>query len=81
VTMQVFVRRKGTMIAATVQCDVDGIPKWSHHVSVLNHPWGQVADGRGRVRRLHRCDATGLDSGGYSLAYVARWAEDSEGGR
>src|SRR5215470_17193533 len=30
VTMQVFVREYCTTIAAPVQCDVDGIPKWSH---------------------------------------------------
>ena len=34
VTMQVFVRGNCTMIAAPVQCDVDGIPKGSHYVSV-----------------------------------------------
>src|SRR5829696_7648847 len=34
VTMQVFVRDHHTMIAAPVQCDVDGIPKGSHCVSV-----------------------------------------------
>ncbi|WP_429552454.1 hypothetical protein [Paraburkholderia sp. MM5477-R1] len=32
VMMQVFVRDHFTMIAATVQCDVDGIPKGSHYV-------------------------------------------------
>src|SRR5262245_28818713 len=32
VTMQVFVRENCTMIAAAVQCDVDGIPKGSHYV-------------------------------------------------
>jgi hypothetical protein len=32
VTMQVFVRGYCTMIAAPVQCDVDGIPKGSHYV-------------------------------------------------
>jgi hypothetical protein len=31
VTMQVFVRDHCTMIAAPVQCDVDGIPKGSHY--------------------------------------------------
>ena len=30
--MQVFVRDHFTMIAAPVQCDVDGIPKGSHYV-------------------------------------------------
>src|SRR5215471_4535456 len=34
VTMQVFVRDHRTMIAAPVQCDVDGIPKGSHYVRV-----------------------------------------------
>jgi hypothetical protein len=33
-TMQVFVRDHFPMIAAPVQCDVDGIPKGSHCVSV-----------------------------------------------
>ncbi len=28
--MQVFVREDCTMIAAPVQCDVDGVPKGSH---------------------------------------------------
>ena len=32
--MQVFVREPFTMIAAPVQCDVDGIPKGSHCISV-----------------------------------------------
>jgi len=34
VTMQVFVRGYCTMIAAPVQCDVDGIPKGSHYARV-----------------------------------------------
>jgi hypothetical protein len=34
VTMQVFVRDHFPMIAAPVQCDVDGISKGSHSVSV-----------------------------------------------
>src|SRR5436190_4637487 len=34
VTMQVFVRGNCTMIAAPVQCDVDGIPKGSHYATV-----------------------------------------------
>jgi hypothetical protein len=34
VTMQLFVRDDRTMIAAPVQCDVDGIPKGSHYVRV-----------------------------------------------
>jgi hypothetical protein len=32
VTMQLFVRDNGTMIAAPVQCNVDGISKGSHDV-------------------------------------------------
>src|SRR5262245_27881153 len=32
VTIDVFVREHSTMIAAPVQCDVDGIPKRSHYV-------------------------------------------------
>src|ERR1700736_1391912 len=34
VTMQLFVRAYCTMIAAPVQCDVDGIPKRSHYARV-----------------------------------------------
>jgi hypothetical protein len=34
VTMQVFVRGYCTMIAAPVQCDVDGIPKGLHYARV-----------------------------------------------
>src|SRR5262249_1808758 len=34
VTVYVFVRDHHTMIAAPVQCDVDGIPKGSHYVRV-----------------------------------------------
>ena len=34
VTMQVFVRWYRTMIAATVQCYVDGIPKGLHYARV-----------------------------------------------
>ena len=34
VTMQVFVRWYYTMIAAPVQCDVDGIPKGWHYARV-----------------------------------------------
>src|SRR3974390_2003638 len=33
--MQVFFRRDRTMIAAPVQCDVDGVPKGSHVARVL----------------------------------------------
>jgi len=34
VTMQFFVRQYYTMIAAPVQCDVDGIAKGSHYARV-----------------------------------------------
>src|SRR6185503_3034840 len=34
VTMQLFVRENCTMIAAPVQCDVDGISKGSHYTRV-----------------------------------------------
>jgi hypothetical protein len=34
VTMYVFVRDHCTMIAAPVQCDVDGIPKGSHYARI-----------------------------------------------
>jgi hypothetical protein len=33
--MQFFVREHGAMIAAPVQCDVDGIPKGSHDASLI----------------------------------------------
>jgi len=36
VTMQVFVRDYCTMIAAPVQCDVDGIAKGSHYLGQSN---------------------------------------------
>src|ERR1700739_2244208 len=41
VTMQVFVREHCTMIAAPVQCDVDGIPKGAHCTRVP--PMGGLA--------------------------------------
>jgi hypothetical protein len=34
-TMQLFIRGNCTMIAAPVQSDVDGIPKWSHYVLLM----------------------------------------------
>jgi hypothetical protein len=40
VTMQVFAGENYTMIAAAVQCDVDGIPKGSHYASLP--PTGQT---------------------------------------
>src|SRR5438034_8106697 len=41
VTMQLFVREHCTMIAAPVQCDVDGIPKGSHSL-LLKRANGQA---------------------------------------
>ena len=41
VAKQVLVRDHGPMIAAAVQCDVDGIPEGSHHASVP--PMGQTS--------------------------------------
>jgi len=40
--MEVFVRDAYTMIAASVQCDVDGIPKGSHVARVP--PMGYTGD-------------------------------------
>jgi len=42
VTMQVFVHDACTMIAAPVQCDVDGVPKGSHFARVP--PIGYTGD-------------------------------------
>jgi hypothetical protein len=36
VPMQVFVRNHYAVIAAPVQCDVDGVPKGSHEAMLLN---------------------------------------------
>jgi hypothetical protein len=41
--MQVLVRDHYTMVAAAVQCDVDGIPKWSHYGRVS--PMGLIGNG------------------------------------
>jgi hypothetical protein len=41
VTMQLFIRGYYTMIAAPVQCDVDGIPKRSHYGRVP--PMGEAS--------------------------------------
>jgi hypothetical protein len=41
VAMQVFVRDDCSMIAAAVQCDVDGIPKRSHYARVPPMAVGQ----------------------------------------
>ena len=46
--MQVFVRDHLAMIAAAIQCDVDGIPKGSHRESVPRSglDWKSLAAGR-----------------------------------
>ena len=44
VTMQLFVRRYCTMIAAPIQGDVDGIPKGSHDVIVTPMEWSGNVD-------------------------------------
>jgi hypothetical protein len=70
VTMQVFGCEHCPMIAARVQCDIDVIPKWSHHARVP--PMGYRArsaryratshsDGRLRSRCLRRLRRQGAD--------------------
>src|SRR3989441_4115610 len=58
VTMQVFVRGDCTMIAAPVQCDVDGIPKGSHYARVL--PMGRPSSHEHflNTRRVERICST-----------------------
>jgi hypothetical protein len=51
VTMQLFVRRYCPMIAAPVQCDVDGIPKGAHYV-LLKRPNETEISNRWRRRAL-----------------------------
>jgi hypothetical protein len=68
VTMQVFVRGDCTMIAAPVQCDVDGVPKGSHFARVP--PMGYTGDGAAVGRRG--------SGGGPSPAY---WPLGSPAGR
>jgi hypothetical protein len=43
-TMQVFVRRDCSMIAAPVQCDVDGVPEASHFARVPASTPPETAD-------------------------------------
>jgi len=52
VAMDVFVRDPFTMIAAPVQCDVDGIPKRSHYVLLkrANEQSSVARPAAGRVR-------------------------------
>jgi hypothetical protein len=45
--MQVFVRDAFAMIAAPVQCDVDGIPKGSHYVLLKRANEKEISHGRG----------------------------------
>jgi hypothetical protein len=67
VTMQLFVRRYCTMIAAPVQCDVDGIPKGSHYVRVPPMGWTSrdaftLADRPWFARAHARCSRDRLTS-------------------
>jgi hypothetical protein len=59
VTMQVFVRDHFAMIAAPVQCDVDGIPKRSHYVRV------PIAIGQpNEIKLSYGCRELTSDAGG-----------------
>jgi hypothetical protein len=49
VTVHLFVRGDGMMIAAPVQCDVDGVPKGSHYV-LLKPPNEKKLSDRRRER-------------------------------
>jgi hypothetical protein len=52
VTMQLFVRGSCTMIAAPVQCDVDGIPKGSQDLRVPPVVWSGKLFNPGRFWRM-----------------------------
>jgi hypothetical protein len=52
VTMQVFVREHCTMIAAPVQCNVDGISKGSHYLRV------PIAEGSPNIEIVRAYDGT-----------------------
>jgi hypothetical protein len=55
VTMQVFVRGYRTVIAAPVQCDVDGIPKGSHYVLLERaNGWRLSGNPRSACLGVHR---------------------------
>src|SRR6267378_3665575 len=62
VTMQVFVRERFTMIAAPVQCDVDGIPKGSHYARVPLKSWMRTGICRSRIWIWKRADFLGLQA-------------------
>jgi hypothetical protein len=70
VTMQVFVRDPYAMIAAPVQCDVDGIPKGSHCVSVP--PDGEASE---------TMPFTPVVSSNDSLGGAAAWLAESFTGK
>src|SRR5437899_3683865 len=58
--MQVFVRGDCTMIAAPVQCDVDGVPKGSHYITVSTikvRLRSFLINGHGRLSAHARTDA------------------------
>jgi sulfatase modifying factor 1 len=66
VTMCLFVRGYCTVIAASVQCDVDGIPKRSHYPD----------DGEGPVRRV-QVEPFRVDTRAVSNADYARFVDAS----
>src|SRR6266508_1592005 len=80
--MQLFVRDDCTMIAAPVQCDVDGIPKGSHCVRppiVIGPPNDRVQQ-RGRLRGLHASESRHAGpvccNGWFGLSVVSRASPD-----
>ncbi len=80
VTMQVFVSDYCTMIAAPVQCDVDGIPKGSHYASLP--PMGRLArlarfSTRGATHVTH--DDDNLRAAGTSTSEAFASSEGSMG--
>src|SRR2546430_10252857 len=54
--MQVFVRGDCTMIAAPVQCDVDGVPEGSHYITVSTiKGWGKKFSHKRSRSTSRRC--------------------------
>jgi hypothetical protein len=71
VTMQLFVRENSTMIAAPVQCNVDGIPKGSHYAKA------PIAIGRSNGIELSRLVSPRIHSSARVDAGLARSAPAS----
>ena len=63
VTMRVFVRQHCTMITARVQCDVNGIPEWSHYVLL------KLANGLPLSRRAFQRTAPAAGEAGTALMF------------